>query len=128
MDNVTGQAKVVAISIGDAAQGFATAAAPVAQAAQSINEAAGRMVRSVEAGGAANVEVLQALRTLADGIRETQEAAETAWRDYRGRFEGVDKSLALTTSKLGETLGDSFEEFGSSPKDLTPRWPAPFPS
>ncbi len=111
MDNVTGQAKVVAISIGDAAKGFATAAAPVAQAAQSINEAAGRMVRSVEAGGAANVEVLQALRTLADGIRETQEAAETAWRDYRGRFEGVDKSLALTTSKLGETLGDSFEEF-----------------
>ena len=111
MEGVTGHAKTVAISIGDASKGFATAAAPVAQAVQAINDAAGRIVRSLEANQQMDVETVQSLQNLAKGIRETQEAAETAWTDYRARFENVDKALERTTVKLGETLEGTFGEF-----------------
>jgi uncharacterized protein YukE len=111
MEGVTGQAKVVAISIGDASKGFAAAAAPVAQAVQAINDAAGRIVRSLEANQQMDAETVQSLQNLANGIRETQEAAESAWTDYRARFESVDKALAQTTTKLGETLEGTFGEF-----------------
>lgn len=111
MGMVTSDAQAVARAIGDAATGFGSAAAPVTQASQSMGEAASRMARTTEVATEANVAVLTQLRELAEGIRETQTAAEMAWRDYRGRFEGVDKALAATTVKLGETLGDSFEEF-----------------
>ena len=111
MEGVTGQAKVVAISIGDASKGFVEAATPVAQAAQAVNDAAGRIVRSLEANQQSDAEAVQSLRDLAEGIRATQEAAETAWADYRARFEGVDKALEKTTVKLGETLEGTFGEF-----------------
>ena len=111
MEGVTGHAKTVAISIGDASQGFAAAAAPVAQAVQAVNDAAGRIARSVEANQQADAETVQALQKLADGIRETHGAAENAWSDYRARFEDVDKALEQTTVRLGETLEGTFGEF-----------------
>lgn len=111
MEGVTGHAKTVAISIGDASKGFAAAAAPVAQAVQAINDAAGRIVRSLEANQQMDAETVQSLQNLANGIRETQEAAETAWTDYRARFENVDKALERTTVKLGETLEGTFGAF-----------------
>ncbi|KQY95048.1 MULTISPECIES: anti-phage ZorAB system protein ZorA [unclassified Brevundimonas] len=111
MEGVTGHAKTVAISIGDASKGFAAAAAPVAQAVQAVNEAAGRIARSLEANQQMDAEAVQSLQKLADGIRETQEAAETAWADYRARFENVDKALEQTTVRLGETLEGTFSEF-----------------
>lgn len=111
MEGVTGHAKTVALSIGDASKGFAAAAAPVAQAVQAINDAAGRIVRSLEANQQMDAETVQSLQNLANGIRETQEAAETAWTDYRARFENVDKALERTTVKLGETLEGTFGEF-----------------
>lgn len=111
MTSVTGEAKIAAISIGDASKGFSTIAAPVAQAVQALSEAANRIQRSVETGQQSEAETLKGLQTLAEGIRETQEAAETAWRDYRARFEHVDRALEQTTVKLGETLNDSFNEF-----------------
>ena len=111
LDEVAGHARAVATSIGDAAKGFASAAAPVAQASQAITEAAGRIARSIEAGREVDAEALRGLSELAEGIRATQEAAESAWLDYRERFEGVDKALESTAVKLGETLGDTFNEF-----------------
>lgn len=111
MEGVTGQAKTVAISIGDASKGFAAAAAPVAQSVQAINDAAGRIVRSLEANQQMDAQTVQSLRDLAEGIRETQESATKAWTEYRARFEGVDKSLEKTTVRLGETLEGTFGEF-----------------
>ena len=108
---VTGEARSVASSIANAGEGFARAAAPVAQALQAISEAAGRIAGSIESGRELGSDALQGLKQLAEGIRETQSAAETAWRDYRARFEGVDKALEATATKLGETLGDSFKGF-----------------
>ncbi|MDP1598721.1 anti-phage ZorAB system protein ZorA [Phenylobacterium sp.] len=111
MDGVTGQAKTAATSLGDAVKGFSTAAAPVAQAALAVNEAASSIARAITTSRDTNADTLRGLSALADGIKETQSAAETAWRDYRARFEGVDKALAQTAEKLGQTLGDSFDEF-----------------
>jgi ABC-type transporter Mla subunit MlaD len=78
---------------------------------QAVNDAAGRIARSLETGQKADAETLEALQTLANGIRETQDAAEKAWLEYRARFEAVDRSLEQTAVRLGETLGDSFNEF-----------------
>ena len=111
MEGVTGHAKTAALSIGDASKGFSIAAAPVAQAAQAVNDAAGRIVRSIEANQQSDAEALKGLQELAVSIRDTQDAAENAWTEYRARFENVDKSLATTTEKLSETLGDTFSEF-----------------
>jgi hypothetical protein len=111
LEGVTGHARAVAVSIGDAAKGFATAALPVAQASQAISEAAGRIARAIEAGHEVDAEATRGLTELAEGIRATQAAAEKAWSDYRARFEEVDKALETTTVKLGETLGDTFNEF-----------------
>lgn len=111
MANVTGNARTLATTLGDAAKGLAVAADPVAKAAAAVNEAAGRIARSVEAQQSAGGEALAGLNSLADGIRETQSAAEEAWLEYRARFEGVDKSLEQAALKLGQTLGDSLDEF-----------------
>ena len=51
------------------------------------------------------------MRALAEGVRTTQNAAEQAWRDYRARFEGVDKAMSDATDKLAQTLADSLTEF-----------------
>src|SRR5690606_10087301 len=50
------------------------------------------------------------LKTLAAGIRATEEAAAEAWRDYRARFEGVDQSLAQTLERMGGALADSLQQ------------------
>jgi hypothetical protein len=118
MEGVTGQAKMAATSLGDAVKGFTTAAAPVAQAAQAVNEAATGIARAITTNRDANADVLRGLTALSDGVKETQSAAETAWREYRARFEGVDKAFASTAERLGETLGASFEEFRRFAQDF----------
>lgn len=111
MGQVADNGRSVAVSINDAAKGFADAASPVARAAQAVNEAADRVARTVEADRQADDAAIAEMRTLVEAMRQTHAAADTAWREYRGRFEEVDRALAATTSKLAETLGDSFAEF-----------------
>ena len=111
MRSVTDNARSVATSLGDAAQGFANAASPVAQAAQSVSQAAQQLAQTVAADRVADSAALSQMTSLAEGVRSTQEAAELAWRDYRARFEGVDRALAGATEKITETLGDSMTQF-----------------
>lgn len=111
MRNVTDSARTVATSMSDAAQGFASAAGPVAEAARSVSQAAGRVADTVEADRVAAMAALTEMRSLADSIRSTQQSAETAWSDYRARFDGVDQALSKATEKLAETLGDSLTQF-----------------
>lgn len=111
MRNVTDSARTVATSMSDAAQGFASAAGPVAEAARSVSQAAGRVADTVEADRAAAMAAVTEMSSLADSIRSTQQSAETAWSDYRARFEGVDQALSKATEKLAETLGDSLTQF-----------------
>lgn len=109
--SVTDNARVVATSLGDAAEGFAQAASPVAEAARSVNQAANQLAQTITSDRAAGSEALGEMRALAEGVRTTQNAAEQAWRDYRARFEGVDKAMSDATDKLAQTLADSLTEF-----------------
>lgn len=109
--SVTDNARVVATSLGDAAEGFAQAASPVADAARSVNQAANQLAQTITTDRAAGSEALGEMRALAEGVRTTQNAAEQAWRDYRARFEGVDKAMSDATDKLAQTLADSLTEF-----------------
>lgn len=111
MRNVTDGARTVAASMSDAAQGFASAVGPVAEAAGAVKQAASRIADTVEADRTAAIAALNEMRSLADAIRLTQQSAETAWGDYRARFEGVDRALSQATEKLAETLGDSLTQF-----------------
>lgn len=111
MSAVADNGRSVAIAINDAARGFNEAAAPVARAAQAVNDAADKVARTVEADRRADDAALAEMRELAETMRQTHVAADTAWREYRARFEDVDRALAVTTDKLAETLGDSFAEF-----------------
>lgn len=117
MGDMTEHARSVALSLGDAAKGFANAAAPVAAAAKSVSEASERLARTVETDRAADSLALGEMKVLAEGVRTTQDAAEQAWRDYRARFEGVDRALSQATEKLAETLGDSLTEFRKFAQD-----------
>ncbi|MEA1071742.1 anti-phage ZorAB system protein ZorA [Sphingomonas sp. LY160] len=110
-------ARSVAGSLEAAAQGFSTAATPVADAARSIKDATDKLTQTVDTDRKASMEAVSEMRGLAEGVRATHEAAESAWRDYRARFEGVDNSLATTTEKLAQTLGDSLTEFRKFAQD-----------
>lgn len=109
--SVTDNARVVATSLGEAAQGFSEAAGPVADAARSVNQAASQLTQTISADRAAGTQALGEMKSLAEGVRATQDAAEQAWHDYRARFEGVDRSLSEATEKLAQTLADSLTEF-----------------
>ena len=109
--SVTDNARVVATSLGEAAQGFSEAAGPVADAARSVNQAASQLTQTISADRAAGTQALGEMKSLAEGVRATQDAAEQAWHDYRARFEGVERSLSEATEKLAQTLADSLTEF-----------------
>ena len=111
MRGVADRAQEASTALGDASAGFSAAAAPVAQSAQAISSAADRMTKVVEAGRDAEADALRQVNALADSLRQTSSAADGAWRDYRGRFEDVDRSLGAVTVKLSETLGDSIGQF-----------------
>ncbi|WP_298672524.1 anti-phage ZorAB system protein ZorA [uncultured Sphingomonas sp.] len=111
MGEVADNGRSVAVSINDAAKGFSNAAAPVAGAAQAVNAAVDRLATTIETDRRADDAAIAEMRTLAETMRQTHAAADVAWREYRGRFEEVDRALAATTGKLAETLGDSFAEF-----------------
>lgn len=117
MEVVTGAAREAAAALDQAAAGLAGAAQPVAEAVRSVDEAAGKISQALETNQAAEAEALAALRELAEGIRKTHAAAEAAWTAYRARFEGVDKALEQTTVRLGQTLGDSFDQYRQFAQD-----------
>lgn len=117
MEVVVGAAREAAVALDQAATGLAGAAEPVAEAVRSVDAAAGKISHALETHQATQAEALAALRELADGVRRTHAAAEEAWTSYRTRFEGVDKALEQTTVRLGQTLGDSFDQYRQFAQD-----------
>lgn len=111
MSEVADGSRAAAVHLNDASRSFSEAAMPVARAADAINEAAARIAQTVQDDRRADEAALTEMRSLADTMRKTHEAADIAWQQYRQRFEEVDQALANTTGKLAETLGDSFAEF-----------------
>ncbi|MGY2733616.1 anti-phage ZorAB system protein ZorA [Sphingomonas sp. UYP23] len=111
MGDLVTNADRVSSSLRQATEGLSGAAAPVLQASRAVGDAANRVASAVEASGAAEAQALREMRELADGVKQTHAAAEGAWRDYRARFEGVDRAMAETADRLAATLGESLTEF-----------------
>lgn len=111
MGEMVEHADRVSSSLRSASEGLSGATVPVVQAARTMGEAANRIASAVEQSGTAEQEAVREMRELAEGLRQTHAAAEAAWKDYRARFEGVDRAMAQTTEKLASTLGDLFAEF-----------------
>jgi hypothetical protein len=51
------------------------------------------------------------MRSLAEGVKQTNSAAEGAWRDYRARFEGVDQALGKTLEGMSTQLSSALSDF-----------------
>ena len=111
MEAVAGHARTAAQALEAAAADFSDCSEPIEDAAKSFSESAERMQTAIEATREAEVNVLADFKALSEGIRETQTSAELAWRDYRARFEGVDKSLEKTTEALADSLNNSLGTF-----------------
>lgn len=111
-------ARSAAGAMSDAAGGFAMAASPVATAAKSFQDAASRIAATLDQSERAAAEALNEMTSLAQKIKNTQEAAEEAWTSYRARFEGVDLSLEKTLNQMVSTLGDSMSEFRKFAQDV----------
>ncbi|MGV8838899.1 MAG: anti-phage ZorAB system protein ZorA [Bauldia sp.] len=97
-------------SLAVAAAGFAAAAEPVVQSAQALGVVSDRLAATAAEQARAGSEAVESLKTLAAGIRATEEAAADAWRDYRARFEGVDQSLAQSLDRMGGALADALQQ------------------
>lgn len=111
MSRVVDQSRTVAAAFDNSANSFVKAAAPVAQAAQAVSDASERIAKSVQLNSVSEQETLDALRQLANETRDVQTAAQSAWNEYRGRFENVDSMLGASVDKLGVTLDGTFSSF-----------------
>lgn len=107
LDNTATSAGGIAGSLGEAASALREAALPVAGNSRALASAATEMSRSLASHNESAVALLNETRSLSEGIKATQESAEAAWRDYRNRFDGVDRSLGETVERMSVGLGDA---------------------
>ena len=113
LSGVTSQASSLTSNIAEVGKGFGTIAAPIVRAAEAIDGAVSKIQLAIQAGRAADVEAVEQIQALAAQMRDTYEAAEEAWDDYRERFAEVDKSLAVAAERMSSTLGDSLSQFST---------------
>lgn len=113
LSGVTGQAGALVASITEAGQSFGTVAMPIVRAAKAMDEAVAKIQASIDAGLAADAAALQQMQALSAQMKDTYEAAEEAWENYRGRFADVDKALATAAERMSSTLGDSLSQFSA---------------
>ncbi len=111
MRGIVDTASEASTALTDASNSLSAATAPISQSTQATMLAAERIARAVEEARYANAEGVRQISSLSESLRETSGAAEQAWRDYRARFEGVDRALEGATRKLSEALGDSVGQF-----------------
>lgn len=111
-------ANSAANAMSEAANGFSIAASPVATAAKSFQDAASRISSSLDQSEKAAIESLKAMSSLAQEINDTQDAARSAWENYRSRFDGVDQSLEKTLLQMTSTLSDTMNEFRKFAQDI----------
>lgn len=104
-------ARTIAGTLLQAADGFGNAAAPVAESSRALREAADRIEASSQRSEKVVGSTLQQISSLAANVAETQSAATGAWADYRQRFAEVDRELGQTISRMADALASSMAEF-----------------
>jgi hypothetical protein len=111
LSNVTGQANTLVTAIEEARRGFGAVATPIVKAVEAVDGAVARIQAALQAGQVSDEKAMAEMRGLAEQMKETYEAAEEAWSEYRARFAEVDRSLAQAAEKMSSTLGDSLDQF-----------------
>jgi len=111
LGQITASANQVSTALRSAATEVADAASPMVQAARNTAETAAKIASSIDAYSSAQSRALGEMRELAEGVKQTQSAAEGAWRDYRGRFEGVDQMLGKTMDTMATQLSACLTDF-----------------
>lgn len=95
----------ITVSVAGTIDDLRNASSPLAEVSVRFDSAA----KEIRSAGEAITETQNSLRALAEKIGETTEAMESAWEDYRTRFEGVDKSLGDAIGQL-VTGADGYRE------------------
>nr|WP_240902927.1 anti-phage ZorAB system protein ZorA [Caulobacter sp. SLTY] len=113
LSNVSGQANTLVSAIEEARRGFGAVATPIVKAVEAVDGAVARIQAALQAGQVSDEKAMAEMRGLAEQMKQTYEAAEEAWSEYRARFAEVDKSLAQAAEKMSSTLGDSLNQFAS---------------
>ncbi len=110
MGNVASQAERVAVALNSTSNVLAQASEPMVAAARDTASSVSKIAGSLDAYNAAQTQALGEMKELASGVRQTHSAAETAWRDYRARFEGVDQMLGKAVDTVTSCLNE-FRKF-----------------
>ncbi len=110
--------RAVSAALNEAASGFGTAAAPVAEMSRHLRDASERIAASLDRSGEASTAALKEMGDLASGVRETQAAASEAWSDYRARFSEVDQALERTLQQMATTLNATLTDFRKFAQDM----------
>jgi methyl-accepting chemotaxis protein len=129
IEDVADRSANIATSLGSVAKVVREATSPLRDSASSIEQALLAMSAAV-AADARNAEGnREEMREIATALRGTSEAAQTAWSDYRDRFNEVDEALgrALTmltqeteshAQNLNERVGQVDEALSKGVKSL----------
>jgi ABC-type transporter Mla subunit MlaD len=111
LSQVVGNAGEVSQALQNVAAGVSQATGPMVEAARNSAETARKIASSIEAYTSGQGRALEEMRSLAEGVKQTNSAAEGAWRDYRARFEGVDEALGKTLDGLAGQLSSALGDF-----------------
>lgn len=98
--NIAEQSSEISTAFGHIANDMRAASDPVRQSADAISNATNNIENIIRGQAALSEEANQKVSQLAEALADTSRSAETAWREYRARFEEVDKSLAQAVSNL----------------------------
>ena len=99
-------AEGISTALSSAASEFKAATSPIREATASVNTAVTRVQELLAAHGEVTGRQSQAMSEISDKLGETAEAATKAWREYRSRFEDVDKALAAALDKIKDASGE----------------------
>lgn len=100
------RAGVISDVLDQAATDIAKAAEPLGEAQSVAERVTERLEVLVTDVSAATAAASDEIKTIADGIDASNEAAKEAWTEYRERFSEVDDALVAAVERIGNTTRD----------------------
>jgi methyl-accepting chemotaxis protein len=108
---VSAESRSASDALSSATKAMSLAFAPVATTAQAMSSASDRMEKIFGDAQQSQQALLGELHGLTVSVKETQEAAQHAWLEYKERFAEVDKALASSGKEFAEIVTANLEQF-----------------
>lgn len=102
IESVATRSSDLATAFGTVANDVQSASAPVRNSAEAIAKAVTSIEAIIATQARAANDSREEMTDMASALRDTARAAETAWAEYRGRFEEVDRSLGAALDLITE--------------------------